>query len=68
VISEDIDKKIIGLYGLGLSYADRYSKANLSGHHQCHYQVQGQMFGWPIVRSELNNFFKDRLLKNDTLN
>lgn len=29
---------------------------------------QGQMFGWPIVRSELNNYFKDRLLKNDTLN
>jgi len=29
---------------------------------------QGQMFGWPIVRTELINYFGDRLLKNDTLN
>lgn len=29
---------------------------------------QGQMFGWPIVRTELNTYFGDRLLKNDTLN
>ena len=28
----------------------------------------GQMFGWPIVRTELNMYFKDRLIKNDTLN
>lgn len=29
---------------------------------------QGQMFGWPTVRTELMNYFGDRLLKNDTLN
>ena len=29
---------------------------------------QGQMFGWPAVRTELMNYFGDRLLKNDTLN
>lgn len=29
---------------------------------------QGQMFGWPIVRTELNIYFGERLLKNDTLN
>jgi transposase-like protein len=29
---------------------------------------QGQMFGWPTVRTELINYFGERLLKNDTLN
>jgi transposase-like protein len=29
---------------------------------------EGQIYGWPIIRSELNNHFGDRLLKNDTLN
>jgi transposase-like protein len=28
---------------------------------------EGQMFGWPIVRTELINYFGDRVLKNDTL-
>jgi len=28
---------------------------------------QGQMFGWPSVRTELINYFGERLLKNDTL-
>lgn len=28
---------------------------------------QGPMFGWPTVRTELVNYFGDRLLKNDTL-
>jgi transposase-like protein len=29
---------------------------------------EGQMFGWPAVRTELVSYFGDRLLKNDTLN
>lgn len=29
---------------------------------------QGQMFGWTTIRTELVNYFGDRLLKNDTLN
>lgn len=29
---------------------------------------QGQMFGWPQVRTELINYFGERILKNDTLN
>lgn len=29
---------------------------------------QGQMFGWPTVRNELNLKFGERLTKNDTLN
>ncbi len=29
---------------------------------------QGQMFGWNAVRTELTNYFGNRLLKNDTLN
>lgn len=29
---------------------------------------QGQMFGWTAVRQELETYFGDRLLKNDTLN
>lgn len=28
---------------------------------------KGQIYGWPIVRSELNSYFGERLLKNDTL-
>lgn len=28
----------------------------------------GQMFGWPQVRTELINYFGERILKNDTLN
>jgi transposase-like protein len=28
---------------------------------------EGQMYGWPIVRTELINYFGDRVLKNDTL-
>lgn len=29
---------------------------------------EGQMFGWSIVRNDLNQYFGDRLIKNDTLN
>lgn len=29
---------------------------------------QGQMFGWPTVRTELNHYFGERLLNGDTLN
>ncbi len=29
---------------------------------------EGQMYGWSAVRTELVNYFGDRLLKNDTLN
>lgn len=29
---------------------------------------QGQMFGWTAVRQELDTYFGERLLKNDTLN
>lgn len=29
---------------------------------------QGPMFGWPTVRTELINYFGDRLLQNDTVN
>ena len=28
---------------------------------------KGQMYGWPTVRTELINYFGDRVLKNDTL-
>lgn len=28
----------------------------------------GQMFGWPNVRTDLFNYFGNRLLKNDTIN